>query len=137
VNKSPTQNQMNRRNILITGLIGLVGAVFLTALCLFVMANEWLPVLIDDTSLAWGIFLFLTFFSVAEIPLMVYGIRRIGESAQASARYIALVATAGYCFFGAIYAAPFILLTGGLTLGAVLASLSFARFVSAVVFIPR
>ncbi len=128
---------MSRRSIVLSALIGLIGAVVLTALCLFVMAKGWIPVLITNPILVWAIFLFLTFFSVAEIPIMVFAIRRIAASANPKAKYVALLANVGYTFFGAVYAVPFILLTGRLGLGAAMAALCLVRFLSAVIFIPR
>ena len=74
---------------------------------------------------------------MAEIPVMVFAIRRIAASDNPKAKYMALLANVGYTFFGAVYAAPFILLTGRLGLGTAMAALCFARFLSAVIFIPR
>ncbi len=128
---------MSRRSIVLSALIGLLGAVVLTALCLFVMAKGWIPVLITNPIFLWAIFLFLVFFSVAEIPVMVFAIRRIADSANPKAKYVALLANVGYTFFGAVYAVPFIFLTGRLGLGAAMAALCFVRFLSVVIFIPR
>lgn len=133
----PHQTQMSRRNVILTGLVGLIGAVILTALCLFVVVLAWIPVLVRDRSLMWIILLFLLTFSLTEIPVMIFGIRRIAASVNPKAKYVALFTNAGYTFFGAVYAAPFILLTGELILGTALAGLSFVRFMSAVIFIPR
>jgi len=109
----------------------------LTALCLFIMVQGWLPILITRPIFVWGIFLFLAFFSIVEIPLMVYAIRRVGASANPKARYIAQLTNAGYVFFAAVYAAPFILLTGELWFGAALAMLSLVRLIAAIIFLPQ
>jgi hypothetical protein len=135
--KKTNQALMSQRSIILTGLGGLVGAVILTVLCLLVMVMDWIPVFVTDPSLTWIIFLFLAVFSLAEIPVMIFGIRRIAASVNPKARYVALLANAGYPFFGAVYAAPFILLTGQLGLGTAMAALSFVRFITAVIFIPR
>ncbi len=126
---------MSRNSVILTGLVGLVGAVILTALCLFVMATELLPALVTRPLYGWGLFLFLLVFSVAEIPVMIFGIRRIATSANPRAKYVALLVNAGYVFFAAVYAVPFILLTGWLGLGTVLAALSFIRFISAIIYL--
>lgn len=128
---------MSRNRIILTGLVGLVGAVILTALCLLVMIWKTLPVLVTNPIYVWGLWLFLLGFSVAEIPIMIFGIRRIAASANPRAKYVALLANSGYSFFGAVYAVPFILLTGRLGLGTALATLSFVRFASAVIFLPK
>ena len=128
---------MSRLSVVLTGLIGLVGAALLTTLCLFLMAPGWLPVLVIRPIFVWGILLFLTFFSIVEIPVMIVGIQRIAASTNPKAKFVALLTNAGYVFFAAMYAAPFILLTGKLWLGAALAALSLLRFVIAVIFLPQ
>jgi hypothetical protein len=128
---------MSRPNIIITGAIGLIGAVILTAFCLFIMAQAWIPALVEQPVYAWGLFLFLTFFSIAEIPVMVFGIRRIAASVNPKAKYVALITIVGYTFFGAVYAAPFILLTGWLALGSALAALCLVRFISVIIYLPQ
>jgi hypothetical protein len=128
---------MSRANVVLTGLVGLIGAVGLTALCLFIMAQSWLPRLVSRSVFVWGIFLFLAFFSIIEIPLMLYAIRRIASGANPKARYIALPTNVGYVFFAAVYAAPFILLTGEVWFGVALAMLSLARLIAAIIFLPQ
>jgi hypothetical protein len=128
---------MSRASIVLTGLVGLIGAVALTALCLFIMAQGWLPRLVSRPVFVWSIFLFLAFFSIVEIPLMIYAIRRLAVGANPKARYIALLTNVGYVFFAAVYAAPFILLTGGFWLGSALAMLSVARLIAAIIYLPQ
>ncbi len=128
---------MSRNSILLTGLVGLVGAMVLTGLCLFVVARGLIPILVADGLFILGLLLFLLAFSLAEIPVMIIGVRRIGHSVNPRARYVALVVNAGYVFFGAVYAAPFILLTGRLGLGTALAALALVRFLSALLFLPE
>jgi hypothetical protein len=81
--------------------------------------------------------LFLLVFSVAEIPVMIVAIRRMAASTNPRAKYVALLVNFGYIFFGAVYAVPFILLTGWLELGTALASLSLVRFISALIYLPK
>ena len=127
---------MSRISIALTGLVGFIGAIVLTALCIAVMVQGWIPALVTDPLLVWIIFLFLAFFSVVEIPVMIFGIRRLAASANPRAKYVALLTNAMYTFFAAVYAAPFILLTGYLWAGAALAALSLARLISAIIFMP-
>ncbi|MFN8459495.1 MAG: hypothetical protein U0401_33405 [Anaerolineae bacterium] len=128
---------MSRNHIILTGLVGLVGAVLVTALCLLVMVWQFIPPLVTDTGYALGLLLFLLFFSLSEVPVMIVGMRRIAASANPKAKYIALLVNTGYVLFGAVYAAPFILLTGWLGTGAALAALSLIRFVSALIYLPN
>jgi hypothetical protein len=127
---------MSRLRVIVSGCIGLTGAVILTTLCLFI-TQGWLPVLLNSSIVVAALFLFLLAFSVAEIPVMIFGIRRIAASANPKASYLALLTTTGYVFFGAVYAAPFILLTGRVGLGVALASLSVVRFIIALIFLSR
>lgn len=128
---------MSRSSIILTSLMGLTGAVLVTALCIFVIWWNLIPLLVTDTFYAWGLLLFLLFFSLAEIPVMIIGIRRINASANPKARYVALLVNAGYVLFAAVYAAPFILLTGWLGTGTTLAALSIVRFASSLVYLPN
>ncbi len=127
---------MSRFEVIASGAIGLIGAVVLTALCLLI-AQWWLPVLLTSPILVGGLFLFLIVFSLAEIPVMIFGIRRIATSVNPKARYLALLTTTGYILFGAVYAAPFILLTGRVGLGVALAGLSVVRFITALILLPQ
>jgi hypothetical protein len=127
---------MKRNSVIITGSIGLAGAIMLTALCLFIMARGWIPALLTNPTYVWGLFLFLAAFSVAEIPMMIFGMRRIAAGTNSKAKYLALLTNTGYTFFAAVYATPFILLTGYLWAGATMAALSVARFISAIIFLP-
>ncbi len=127
---------MSRPSIILTSSIGLIGAVGLTALCLFIMTQGWIPTVFARPSYSWALFAFLAFFSIVEIPVMIIGIRRIAASTNPRSRYVALLTNAGYTFFGAVYAAPFILLTGRLGLGTVLAAFSLVRFFTAITFLP-
>ena len=132
---------MTRTSVILTGLIGVVSALLLTGLCLAVMAGGYIPVILVRPLFVWGLFLFLLFFSVVEIPVMVMGMRRIAESDNPKARYLALVTNAGFTFFAAVYAAPFILLAGQstltLTAGALLGLLCIVRFITAVIFLSN
>ncbi len=127
---------MSRISLTLTGLVGLIGAVLLTAFCMYVMDQGWIPVLITNSTVVLGVFLFLAFFSVAEIPVMIFGMRRILDRPNPKAKILVWITNGGYTFFAAVYAAPFILLTGSLLAGAALAALSLVRLISAVTFVP-
>jgi hypothetical protein len=100
------------------------------------MNRGWIPALLTGPVIAWSMFLFLAVFSVAEIPLMIFTMRRMAANANPRSKYVVLITVTGYTFFGAVYAAPFILLTGYLWSGVALAGLSLARFISALTFLP-
>ena len=131
---------MNQHNIVVTGIIGLFGAIFLTALFIFVMVVGWIPPLMSQPVFVWGAFFFLLFFSVIEIPVMIFSMRRMADSVNPRAKYVVLFTNAAYVFFAAAYALPFIVMAGSsyfnLAAGALLASLCIVRFISSMVFLP-
>lgn len=127
---------MTRISIALTGLVGLIGAVIVTGFCMYIVTQAWYPIIITSSWIVLTLFLFLALFSVAEIPVMIYGLRTLAVSGKPRTNTIVLITTAGYTFFAAVYAAPFILLTGNLWAGAALAGLSLVRFISAVTFLP-
>lgn len=131
---------MTRSSIVWTGLIGLVGSVIFTGLCLFIMNSGWIPVLLTQPVYVYGLFSFLVFFSLIEIPVMIFAMRRMAASVNPRAKYVALVTNTGYTFFAAVYAAPFILLAGQssfeLIVGGLMGALSIVRFITSVVFLP-
>jgi hypothetical protein len=104
------------------------------------MSAGWIPTLITRPLFIWSIFGFLLFFSLAEIPVMIVGMRRMADSPNPKAKALVLITNSGYTFFASVYAAPFILLTGQFTLqlvaGAFLGALSVVRFITAVIFLP-
>lgn len=127
---------MSRSSVALTGLIGLIGAGIVTALCAWIVIQDMIPVLLNRPLYVWGLLGFLLFFSLAEIPVMIFGIRHITNSVNPRAKYVALLLTASYPLFAAVYAAPFILLTGRLIPGIALAAFSFVRFITAIIFLP-
>lgn len=131
---------MTRNSLIISGALGLLANVVLTAFCIFVMAAGWIPPLFQQSLLVFMLFLFLLFFSLAEIPVMIFGMRRMLASVNPKARYVVLVTNFGYTLFAGVYAAPFILLAGKsafeMVIGALISTLGFIRFISALLFLP-
>lgn len=85
--------------------------------------------------LSWLFLGFLLVFSLAEIPVMIFGMRHMGDS-DSEKRLAALVNVA-FTFFAAVYAVPFLLLTGRVGIGLALAALSLVRFAGALWFVPH
>ncbi|MCB9077212.1 MAG: hypothetical protein H6631_06450 [Anaerolineaceae bacterium] len=131
---------MTRTSLVITGLVGVAGAVGLTAVCMLVVIWGWLPVFLDNPLLTWSLFSLLLFFSLAEIPVMVYAMRRMAAGGNPRAKYLIWLTNTGYTFFAGIYAMPFILLAGSaplpLAAGALLGLLALVRFISTLIFLP-
>ena len=131
---------MTRTSLISTGLAGVVGAVLLTGLAITIVASDWIPIFITNLVIIWTIFLFLFILSVAEIPVMIFSLRRIAASDNPKAKYLILLTNVGYTFFAGVYAVPFILLAGKSTIelvaGAFLGALTLARFGSILIFLP-
>jgi hypothetical protein len=132
---------MTRTSVVWTGIVGLSGALILTALSLFIMLSGWLPPLLSQPIFVWGLFVFLLFFTLAEIPVMIFGMRRIAASPNPRAKHVALLTNVGFTFFAAVYAVPFILLAGHtpprLAVGLLLASMAIIRFFFSIVYLPE
>ena len=131
---------MTRNSLIISGTLGLAANISLTAVCIFVMASGRISPLLDHSLLISILFFFLLFFSLLEIPVMIFGMRRMLASVNPKAKYVVLVTNFGYTLFAAVYAAPFILLAGRTTftlfIGALMSALGFARFITAMLFLP-
>jgi hypothetical protein len=131
---------MTRNSLIISGALGLVANIALTAFCIFVMVAGWIPPLLHQPLPVFSLFIFLLFFSLAEIPVMILGMRRMLASVNPRARYVVLVVNFGYTLFAGVYAAPFILLAGKsafeMVIGVLMSTLGFIRFISAMLFLP-
>ena len=120
-----------KRDLILAGLIGLVVSLFI-----FLGAN-WLkrvvPVLFPDVSATLVIFVFLLLVALVEMPMMVFALRKMAQSATAPRRLITLGFWL-YVVFASVYAAMYVLLTGDnyFSLGTVLAALALVRFASGV-----
>jgi hypothetical protein len=82
----------------------------------------------------WLLLAFLLLFSLGEIPVMILAMRYMIGSP--SGRWLAALTNAAFTFFAAVYALPFILLTGQVAVGVALAGLSVVRLAAALWFVP-
>jgi hypothetical protein len=82
----------------------------------------------------WLLLALVLTFSLGEIPLMLFGMRQMVISN--SGKRLAVLTNIAFTFFAAVYAVPFLLLTGRIGLGIVLAGLCLVRFVCALWFVP-
>lgn len=119
-----------KRDIAISGVLGLFFGPMI-----FFFANwvkSFIPTLISDFISALVIFLIMLFFALAEIPVMVFAIRKLSQTSLP--RWIVLAIFMFFVSFAAVYALIFMLLTdtGYSNFGLVLAGLSLARFCGGV-----
>jgi hypothetical protein len=73
--------------------------------------------------------------SVAEIPMMVFALRKLAADSKQTSATLLVLTNAFYVFFASVYAGMFVLLTGGITVGAGLSALGIVRFVSSLLFV--
>ncbi len=118
-----------RSRLVLSGLAGIVGGAALMGGALFVSQRSGLTPLVTGR---WTLALlgFVLFFSLAEIPMMIYALRRL--TASASGVGPAMLINAAFTFFGAVYAAPFLLLTGLVEVSLALAGLCLVRLAGAL-----
>lgn len=122
-----------RSQLVLSGALGVVGGAALLGGALFLLQRTGLRPLVTGWA-TWLLLGFLLIFSLAEIPVMIFVMRHIGKSASGQ-RLVVLVNVA-FTFFAAVYAFPFLLFTGRVGIGVVLAALSLVRFASALWFVP-
>lgn len=110
---------------MLAGAGGLVLAVFIYALASAVEPVWPHPMSEPPFDLLAG--LLLSAISIAETPLMVFGLRQLARRAP---RALSLLLAAFYVAFGAVYAAFLLILTGKREWAIGLAALCVARYVS-------
>jgi uncharacterized membrane protein YgdD (TMEM256/DUF423 family) len=123
-----------QRGLVWSGLAGLAACGFVAALCIGVVLNGRFPILLPYAPVILVLVVILGAFSLAEIPMMVYALRRLAIERESNYRPVHLLNVL-YVFFAGVYAAPVMLLTGSLLWGSVLFSLSLVRFVSSLVLV--
>lgn len=129
----PSVRKRLRSQLALSGALGVLGGAALIGGAVFLSQRTGLKPLVTGWGI-WLLFGFLLLFSLAEIPLMVFGMRRLTR--RAFAGWLAALTNAAFTFFAALYAAPLILLTGRVWVGVALAGLGLVRFVSALWFVP-
>lgn len=121
---------MMKRDFLVTGFLGVLVALVIYFVASVVSVR--LPNLIQGAVGVGIVFGFLLTLSLVEIPVMVFGLRQMARSVSTPRRLI-LATFAFYVMFASVYASIFVLLTGQILWGAVLAALSLVRFASGVI----
>ncbi len=110
---------------MLAGAVGLVLSLLFYAVATGLEAFWPRPLSLFPLSLIIGIALFGI--SIAEIPVMVFGIRQMAKSAPP---LLSLLLAGFYVAFGSVYAALMLFLTGAREWGSALAALCLARFIS-------
>jgi hypothetical protein len=114
--------------------LGVVGGAALMGSALFLLQRMDLKPLATGWVM-WLLLAFVLAFSLGEIPLMLLAMRQLVT--RASPSLLVNLTNVAFTFFAAVYAVPFLLLTGRMVLGTVLAGLCLVRFACALWFVPR
>jgi hypothetical protein len=133
-----------RRDLLLTGLGGLLLAALLTAGAAWLVISHALKPPFPYPLIAGVFAAVFCAFSLAEIPLMVYIMRRLeierrpegGVRGQGN-RPAVLGLNALYVFFAGVYGLPVVLFTGYLGWGLALCSLAVVRLATSLFFVAR
>ncbi len=116
-----------RRGFVVSGLIGLAvaAAIYFGA---GTVASR-IPILVQGRIGAIVVFVILLAISLAEMPMMLFGLRQMARS-PSTPRALLIGTYTIFVIFASVYASVFVLLTAEFALGLVLAAMCVARFAS-------
>jgi hypothetical protein len=123
-----------RRNLMLSGLVGLLACGLTASLAAWLSYGGIVEPLLPYPLVTLLLVLVFGGFSMAEIPLMVFTMRRLLVERQGNYSFV-LGLNALFCFFAAVYGAPVLLLTGSLSWGLGLCGLGIARLAASLAFI--
>ena len=123
------------RNLALAGLAGLVIGALLTGSSLWLVASGTLTPPLPYRIVEILLVIVLAAISLAEIPLMVFAIRRLASSSSGNSVRIAAVMNGLFVLFAAVYAVPVSLLTGNVAWTLVLSALCIIRFATSMAFV--
>ena len=123
-----------RRNLTLAGIGGLLASFLLAGISVWVVTSGMLTPPLPHRPVTLLLAIILGGFSLAEIPVMIFAMRRLSAEHLDNQRVVAGL-NALYVFFAAVYGAPVTLLTGSLSWGLALCTLSVVRFVTSLAFV--
>ena len=125
-----------RRNLLLAGLGGLLVGGLLAAISVWLISSAIIrPPLLHPAVTLISVLIFGGV-SLAEIPMMVFAMRRLILERPGNYRFV-MGLNALYVFFAAVYGVPVFLLAGSITWGLILSSLGLIRLATSLVFVPE
>jgi hypothetical protein len=127
-----------RRKLLLSGLGGLLGCGLVASVAAWLVHGEVVKALLPYPLVTLLLVLVFGGFSLAEIPLMVFTMRRLLVERRGNHGFV-LGLNALFVAFAAVYGAPVLLQSGNLGWGLGLCGLGIARLAASLVFVtpPR
>ena len=123
-----------RRNLILAGVTGLLASLLLAAISTWVVTSRILVPPLPYRPVTLLLAILLGGFSIAEIPVMIFAMRRLTAERPDNHRVVAGL-NALYVFFAAVYGVPVTLLTGSVGWGLALCALGVVRFVTSLAFV--
>jgi hypothetical protein len=128
------ETDRKRAGVLLSGLAGLAATTLLAGAAAWLVGSGRLKAPLPLTAVALLFAVVFGAISLAEIPIMVFAMRRLLVERRGNRRLV-LGLNALYVSFAAVYALPVFLLSGHLPLGWALSGLALARFASSLLFV--
>lgn len=125
-----------RRNLVLSGLGGLLACGLVAGISAWLVISGTLEVLLPFPMVTLLLVLIFGGFSVAEIPIMVFAMRRLLVERQGNYGFV-LGLNALFVFFAAIYGAPVLLVTGSLGWGLALCCLGIIRLIASLLLVQE
>lgn len=122
------------RNLLLSGLAGLLVCLLVMAIATWLVTSETFKSLISLPAVTLLLALVLGGFSVAEIPMMVFTMRRLVVEREGNYSVV-IGLNALYVFFAAVYALLMLLITGSVGWGLALCALAPIRLIASQAFV--
>ena len=121
-------------NLNLAGNGGLLASMLLAATPRLIVASGILNPPLPYRPVTLLLVVLLGGFSIAEIPMMIFAMRRLSTERTDNRRVVAGL-NALYVFFAAVYGVPVTLLTGSVGWGLALCALSLVRFFTSLAFV--
>lgn len=122
------------RNLLLSGLGGLLACALTATVSAWLIESSRLAPPLPHALITLLLVVVFGSFSLAEIPLMVFAMRRLGAERPENTGFIWGL-NGLYVFFAAVYGLPVLLITGNIGWGLALCGLGFVRLATSLVFV--
>lgn len=123
-----------RHNLLLSGLGGLLAGGLLAAIAVALVITGTVKPLLSFWAVTLLIALIFGGFSLAEIPIMIFALRRLAIERPENTGVV-MGLNSLYVSFAAVYGVPVLLITGSVEWSLALCALGIVRFVTSLAFV--